>query len=354
MDSMIFKHLLVLLTLAAAYGQSFKSGSTSADGALNLTTPGTVYFDPKSFSRSLRHAGDNIYQFTTIYIAAGVNVKLSSRSLNGPVFWLAQGAVEIDGTIDLNGADGDVGLSIAGAGGYPGGPPRMGGYGPDGFRSNIFLVPLVGGSGGGGGATQSGGGGGGALLIASSSSITINGTITANGGNSTDGVGGNGGAVRLVAPIIEGSSGLVSAKGGQPGGRDGFIRLEALENQFIGSLNDTPHAQGKPFGLFLPPNPQASIRVVSMGGIAVTAQQYTIERASTVPVVIEAHFIPPGTVVQLEFFPPSGASRQISSSPLEGTFEVSHATASVTFPSGISHGLVKATWKQPLQGDPPR
>lgn len=125
-----------------------------------------------------------------------MTVKLSSRKLNGPIFWLTQGPVQIEGTIDLSGDDGGVRSSIAGAGGYPGGAAGKPGYGPTGFTPNSFLVPIVGGSGGKGGATQ----GGGALLIASSTSITVNGNIIANGGSSSGGWGGNGGAIRLVAP----------------------------------------------------------------------------------------------------------------------------------------------------------
>jgi hypothetical protein len=351
---MKMKSLVILLAVVStAYTQSFKSGSTGADGVLALTTPGTIIFNPRAFNPPLNPSGDNVYHFTSIYIAKDVTVRLLSKNLSSPVFWLAQGPVDIEGTVDLTGGEGASIPSIAGAGGYAGGAARKSGYSPGTFRSNVFLVPLVGGSGGDGGETQGGGAGGGALLIASSSSIAIDGTITANGGRSSDGVGGNGGAIRLVSPVIEGS-GQLSAKAGQPGGADGFIRFEALDNQFKGSLSGTPHAQGKPFGLFLPPNPQASVRVVSIGGIAVTARHYTIERPSTVPVVIEAHFIPPGTVVQLEFFPANGPSLQIGSSPLEGTFELSHATASVAFPSGVSRGLVEATWNQPSQSEPPR
>src|SRR5207237_5828806 len=113
-----------------------------------------------------------------IYIGKDVNVRLSAKLLNGPVFWLAQGPVEINGTIDLNGEDGGPIPSTAGAGGYPGGPAQKPGNGPgEGFKSNMFLVPLVGGAGGDGGEVQSGGAGGGALLIASSTTIAVNGKI---------------------------------------------------------------------------------------------------------------------------------------------------------------------------------
>src|SRR5713101_5889165 len=111
-----------------ARAQSFDSGSNGSDGALNLTTPGTIEFDPTSFNPPLDPDDDNIYHFTTITIASGVTVRLTAKHLNGPVFWLASGAVQIDGTIDLSGEQGhpattvlaDRKPSIPGAGGYPG------------------------------------------------------------------------------------------------------------------------------------------------------------------------------------------------------------------------------------------
>ena len=45
-----------------------------------------------------------------------------------------------------------------------------------------------------------------------------------------------------------------------PRGTDGRIRLETLDNQFSGDFSGSPLSQGKPFGLFLPPNPPASVQ----------------------------------------------------------------------------------------------
>ncbi|MGH8551230.1 MAG: hypothetical protein ACRERU_22005 [Methylococcales bacterium] len=195
---------------------------------MDLTTPGTILFDPKALG--LDPDGDNIYHFTTINIVRGVTVKLSGRKINGPVFWLAQGDVTISGTVDLDGEDG-MSVNVTpyinpasripaypGAGGYPGGvgaydPNNLAqeGGGPGGGRTrtaswggggsygssaasscsnslagntygNNFLVPSGGGSGGGGGERNTGnsrcqggggGGGGGAILIASSTSISF-------------------------------------------------------------------------------------------------------------------------------------------------------------------------------------
>src|SRR5438270_208703 len=72
--------LLVLLIcfVRGSYSQTFSSGSTGIDGALNLTTPGTILFNPKTFNPPLDQDGDNIYNFTTINIGAGVTVKLTN------------------------------------------------------------------------------------------------------------------------------------------------------------------------------------------------------------------------------------------------------------------------------------
>lgn len=116
---------------AAVQAQTFNSGSNGSDGPLNLTTPGTIVFDPKTFNPPLDPDGDNIYHFTTINIGAGVTVKLRGDIINGPIFWLAQGAVAIAGTVDRNGEPGyrrstitsiaGRVLSIPGPGGYSGG-----------------------------------------------------------------------------------------------------------------------------------------------------------------------------------------------------------------------------------------
>src|ERR1700688_4289918 len=107
--------LALFIIAVAALAQSFNSGSTGSDGALALSTPGTVVFDPRAFKPPLNSAGDNVYQFTSVYIGKEVTVKLTAKILKGPVFWLVQGPVQIDGTIDLNGAEGGSTPSTAGA-----------------------------------------------------------------------------------------------------------------------------------------------------------------------------------------------------------------------------------------------
>ena len=305
-----------------ALAQSFDSRSNGSDGALNLTVPGVYEFNPRALG--LDPDGDHIFHFTSITIAADVTVRLGSKYFDGPVFWLASEAVQIDGRIDLNGADGETIEFVncgrraspeAGAGGFPGGVgrclgnPAQQGFGPGGgtlerpdspgnaghavaalfANSNVvsglpygnpFIVPLVGGSGGAGGyysrntAGAGGGGGGGALLVASSGVVTINGLITANGGNGgfwraegAAGGAGSGGAIRISALQIAGS-GAITASGGADGvgnrsqGSAGRIRLEAFT--FLGKFA-SGYVRAAPTDLFLPTS-RPSVRITRIDG----------------------------------------------------------------------------------------
>jgi hypothetical protein len=372
---------------------SFSSTSTGSDGALNFTTPGTVMFDPTAFQPPLNPSGNNIYNFTTINIAAGVTVRLSGRNLTGPVYWLASGAVTIAGTLDLNGENGPAFSqsdetripAYPGAGGYAGGvggrplstPPLtpQPGSGPGGggagsatsgmfngnsgsngtfAGTNFFLVPLVGGSGGGGGdgidavtIGGGGGGGGGAILVASSTSITIAGVIRANGGAGgtcgSSGCGGNGsgGAIRLISPLVNGAGSLSAAQ----------IRIET--SSYPNTLTVTqPLTVSATPNLYLPTIPPGALKVVSVNGVALpaapaasfTVPDATINASAAVPVVIQAANIPPGTVPTLQFISDSGADFTVQAPALTGTMAQSTATVQVTFPAGFSRGYVLATW----------
>jgi hypothetical protein len=382
-------------SVGPTHSQTFSSESTGADGALNLTTPGTLVFDPKAFQPALNPAGDNIFNFTTINIASGVTVRLSGKILTGPVYWLAQGAVQIAGTIDISGGGGHAAgnnlsdriQAAPGAGGYGGGmggdaptgrfPPTAGsgpgrgdvvniftGEGRGTFTGSQFLIPLIGGSGGGG--VQSvfgcgnllfgggGGAGGGALLIASSNSITVTGTINANGGPAgCDGASGSGGAIRLIAPTIAGT-GTITAAGATAccfniKSGDGRIRLEAFQQNFTGGFNGTPTSQSPPFKLVLPATPPSSIRVTSVAGIPINANPFSFPDAvinSSKPVLltIEARYVPLGTVPTLFIFSENVGDQVITAPALAGTLQLSTTSVNVTIPSGGSRGFVKATW----------
>jgi hypothetical protein len=322
----------LLLWNAIAAAQTFSSGSDGSDGALNVTTPGIVVFDPfdqARWGKVLDADGDGVYNFTTINVASSVTLKLRGDKVNRPVYFLASGDVTIAGTIDLNGADGLYPadqttrreVSVPGSGGYAGGAagfsvpaiPATVGEGPGGgggavvgspncdtffaakcgkggaFAGNRFLLPIIGGSGGEGstanpgGPTGNGGAGGGALVLASSTLITLNGLITAAGGRGatsshpvTVGGSGSGGGIRLVAPTISGNATLNVAGGPSvnvpPGvaGGSGWVRLEA--NQLVGSLNVIPASNAISRGAPGHPStlkPANSIRIAAIDGIAV-------------------------------------------------------------------------------------
>ena len=113
--------VVVSSLLAQALAQTRPSESSGADGALVFTTPGTFAFDP--VSRAGGSAG-NVFHFTSITIAEGVTLTLSAKTTPGPVFWLSQGPVRIEGRIILDGENGQESATMPntpGVGGYAGG-----------------------------------------------------------------------------------------------------------------------------------------------------------------------------------------------------------------------------------------
>ena len=317
---------ITLLTSVATQAQTFDSGSDGSDGALNLTTPGTVYFFGLP---GLDSDGDRVYHFTTINIASGVTVDFT-KTISGPVIWLATGDVEIDGDIVLDGEaghgpNGPFRDSLPGAGGFSGGQGRSNivfaksGKGPGGgivqvdcpgsgagflvegedggnyfggttaesiggkSYGNAFLLPLIGGSGGSGGGgtfascpsaslpSTGGGAGGGALLIASSTDITVNGTISADGGDSPD-------------PNPAGGSGFQANQGG--GGSGGAIRIIAPTITGNGTLR----ALG---GL---PLREDSGNIVAGSGSPGRTRLEAFQIASTINIASPAEYSTPGPV----------------------------------------------------------
>ncbi len=393
--------LTLLLTLGLVWaphteGQPFNSTSTGSDGALNYTgMTGEVIFDPKSFQPNLDPDGDNVFHFTSVKIPAGLTVRLRATELNfAPVYWLASGTVEITGTLDLSGGMGHGAgmgdartISIPGPGGFPGGlgqtidSPPTAGFGPkggpanyggsygspawyvaaDNVYGNLFILPLIGGSGGGGASFSNpgagGGAGGGAILIASSTSIKVPGLIKSNGGNGPNAPGGSGGAIRLLAPTISGP-GKLQAIGGtcqscSSHGGNGRIRTEAYHYQNPLTIEGVYRSVTlSPNSIFLPTQSNASVRVVSIGGVQVPPSptgsflvpDTVINSAGPVTISIEARNIPLGTIVKLHILSETGADQTLNSSPLAGTFENSTASAQATLPSGFSRCFVRATW----------
>ena len=88
-----FMFVSVLLAGLAASGgpavaQTFNSGSTGADGALNPTSNATIALLPSG-----------VFNYTTVNIPTGVTVTFTKNVANTPVTILATGNVTIAGSV---------------------------------------------------------------------------------------------------------------------------------------------------------------------------------------------------------------------------------------------------------------
>ncbi len=392
----------MILTVGTAHSQTFSSGSDGSDGALNLTTAGTVIFNPSALGLHGTGVANNVFNFTTINIANGVTLQFQSDLVNNQaVIWLATGNVTIAGQMSLSGQNGaamnptDPGLTRSpaqpGPGGFPGGvgfylnsgPTAGGGYGggapgpatgngTGGFGVysyyNTNLTPLYGGAGGGGGniasggvAGGNGGAGGGAIRIVSTTAINLTGSIDVSGGGQGGGVGnaysggaGSAGAVHIIAPTFS-------------GGGNGNIIVDNCNSSCIVQMNTTNYTftGGYPGlssaqnlivrPLFNPPIPSGlpSVTVTSLNNISapvpVTASyqtpDFTIDTTSPATVNIAAQNIPTGTVVKLYLTSDQGSDQTITCAPLAGTLASSTASCTgIPFPPGITITDIEAIW----------
>ena len=325
----------------SVHAQTFSSGSTGADGPLDLSTqncPGNIC--------QVQLPESGILNYTSVNIPLGKELRFKNNSRNTPVTLLAQGPVTIAGSIDVSSVyifgSGVCGGTFErlGPGGFRGAIPS--GFGPGGGTINqqsgrwigpLSLVPIVGGSGG-----WNTGDGGGAIVIASSSSIAMTGSIAANGStlSSCLGPAGSGGAIRLVANSIN-ISGNLAACGHNA--NCGVIRIEAPDGQ----RNFTGVAQ--PAAVLSTINPVVLssaaplLTISSIGGFSVPS--YAGSRFDTVDlllpnqlsdpisIVVTANNIPVGTQVEVR---PVRNSSNATFNPgtLAGTFQNSTATATIT------------------------
>jgi hypothetical protein len=352
--------LLVAATVATAGAQTFSSGSTGADGALNITA------NPQTNVTTLPLPPSGILNFTTVNVAAGCTLTFAKNASNTPVVMLATGDVQINGVIDVNAGgttiDNNYDSRVPGPGGFAGGGPGAPGMGPGGGTPNddpnirmgkwlgpLSLVPIVGGSGG----ADSGGGGGGAIVIASSGKIAINGAIYADG----VALGGSGGAIRLVANRVELNNGVLYALGcwtcGYNQGHNGsvgLIRIEAPTGQTLITAPDNisplpvitvPNAETNPLAW----RPELStLSIVSVAGQPVPpgsgSRPYAadillpVTIPDDVPVVVGASNIPLDTEITLGFL--STHQGTVTTARLAGSLASSTATLHLT-------GLSRAT-----------
>jgi hypothetical protein len=339
--------LLAFVFALAAIGQTFSSGSTGADGALDLTAG----------DRTVQLPASGILNYTTVNIPAGKTLTFGMNLRNTPVVMLAQGAVLISGSIDVAAPyNRNRALSnrIPGPGGFYGGDPGLPGFGPGGGQpwaqgqwiGPLSLVPNIGGSGGGGGenpgCVSPGGGGGGAITIASSVSITVDGTgyIGAGGaGHYNCNYGwepsGASGAIRLVSNSINVAGYFGSAA---------VVRLEAPQGALTYSGSGVAPVLATVNPLIVPSNPPV-LNIISIGGYPVPS--YSGSSFSTIdvllptqlqdpiPVVVQATNVPVGSPITIAFSGSAGATSTTAN--LAGTNASSTATVYV---SGVSRGGV--------------
>ncbi|MFN7882219.1 MAG: hypothetical protein ACK5PF_04285 [bacterium] len=143
-----FAALLAATCVLTAHAQTFNSGSTGADGALNPTVNTEIQL-PES----------GILNYTSINIPTGVTVSFRRNTLNTPVVLLVQGNVTVAGRIHVNatGSSADVGSAGDGVQADDGNPGRGGPGGFDGGRGGgIAAGTRRGGTGLGPGGAQGG------------------------------------------------------------------------------------------------------------------------------------------------------------------------------------------------------
>lgn len=345
--------------------QGFVSGSTGADGALDLATNCSSPYsgDPAPASCYVQLPPNGVLNYTTVNVPSGKTLKFIRNLVNSPAYVLAQGPINIAGTVSV--AAGDFrppsyshDQSFGGVGGFDGGPVALPGFGPgagqgyDGSGSPseashgrwvgpLTLVPLIGGSGGGGGAfafnPRRGGGGGGALLLASSTLVSVQGHITAMGGHS-GGFLGSGGAIRIVSQQVTISGSMNAHGGGNAATFGGVIRLEAPAGavDFTGSASPAAVVSAVNPAIFSSTIP--ALTIVSVGGYPVPA--YAGQRFDTVDlllpmqlpdpinVVVAATNIPVGTQIHMSFG--TGNTGTVTPGTLSGSSVSSQATVGVS------------------------
>lgn len=360
--------VIILFLCSLANGQTFSSGSTGADGPLDLT----------SGDRTIQIPESGILNYTTVNIPAGRTLKFANNTRVTPVYLLAQGNVVIAGTINVDGSSmsctdfsGCTGSFAPGPGGFYGGQSGQPGFGPgQGTSSNppgswigpLSLVPIIGGSGSYGDLYR-GGAGGGAIVIASSTSISSAGSVVARGNFNTMFFGfvnitqsssrGSGGSIRLVANSIN-VSGTLNACGGACG----VIRLEAPIGALTFTGTSNPPAVLSTINPAIASTSSPSLTIVSIAGSPVPS--YAGQRFDAVDillpnqipdpitVLVQGNNVPLGTQVSVRALNGSATATSTPSS-LQGTFASSTASPTISglTRTGVTYLLASATFDPP-------
>jgi len=338
--------------ITSAPAQTFSSGSTGADGALDLTAG----------DRTVQLPDSGILNYTTVNIPAGRILTFGLNLRNTPVVMLAQGAVLISGTINVSASG-----RTPGPGGFYGGDVAPNpGFGPGGgvccaapardgqWVGPLSLVPNIGGSGGAGGSIACpGSGGGGAITIASSIGVNVSGAIQAYGSgegycNSVpdSGAGANG-AIRLVSNSINVSGVLTAA----------IVRLEAPLNALTYTGTGTPPVRSTINPAIVPTNPPV-LNIISIGGYPVPSYSGSsfssidvmlpTQLQDPIPVVVQATNVPVGSPVSIAFSGSAGATSTTAN--LAGTTASSTATVYISGESrsAVTYLFVSTTFSASL------
>jgi hypothetical protein len=351
------------LGLAPVFAQ-FSSGSTGADGPLNVTS-----------NTTLDLPASGVFHFTTVTVASNVTLRFNPNALNTPVHLLATGDVAIAGTIDVSGQAGTITAGgRGGPGGFKGGEPGNtsssipagAGQGPGGGRpgpvnvpgnaqfgatgtglndgspyGNPLLIPMIGGSGGGGinaNPGAGGGGGGGGILLASSTRITVTGRVLSQGVVSPNGSSGSGGAIRFVAPVVAGTGELNVGRVGNPGASRGRIRIDALDRSGA-SFNFQP-ATAVTMGVTMIaiPSPLPRLDLIDVAGTPV-AEGAPMPVTVTLPfgsdpnriVIVQARDFNAVVPIQILLTPEHGAATTVQASIDNRAVNPAQTTVNVTF-----------------------
>jgi hypothetical protein len=342
-----------LLMSFSAEAQSFSSGSTGADGALDLATLSCT-------SCTIQLPESGVFNYTTVNIPAGKTLFFMQNSRNTPVYILAQGNVTVAGAIWIAGSE-----HVPGPGGFFGGQVAQTGFGPGGGAPSnhgswvgpLSLVPIVGGSGGGGSPSSKGGGGGGAIVIASSTSILITSNATIFAQSGTMGTVGSGGAIRLVANSLN-VGGILLACTGSNTQPCGVIRLEAPLGSLTFTGTTNPAAVLSTINPVVVSSTPPMLTISSVGGFPVPS--YAGQRFDTVDVllpnqltdpitvVVQGNNIPVGTQVSIGVVNGSPGATT-TASPLSGTFASSTASPTISNlnRTSVTYLLASATFDPP-------
>jgi hypothetical protein len=386
----LFALLLALATSLPAGAQTFDSGSTGADGDLNVTA-----------NTTLALPADGVFNYRTVTVATGATLTFTRNALNTPVYILATGNITVAGTISVNGSPGSTNPNTGGLGGPGGfdggdgggaGQPPGDGHGPGGGRAgnpivhgsntssagaaayggtpavssptdgavygSPLLIPLVGGSGGGGGSGSpgvSGSGGGGAILLASNTRVEVSGAVTARGGSNFENPAppncgytnqGSGGAIRLVAPIVRGN-GTLSVTGGEAnldcgrGDRGGLgrIRIDTYDRTGAAfSLNQSVTSWGAAMLAFTDTIPRLDVVLVASQNIPVGSGPVEITLPSgspaSQPVRVRATDFTGMVPIRIDLVPDSG-SKITQDATIDTANNPDEVTVNMNFPLNV-------------------